>query len=68
MRTTHLSIRISLVGSIELFRDAVLDDPRLGPMRPPPPLMGVMLNEKDIVGGSKGTQREEVELSTAAGR
>lgn len=27
---THLSIRMSFVGSMELFLDPVLDDPRLG--------------------------------------
>lgn len=59
----HLSIRISLVGSIELFRlDAALVDPRLDPG--PSPLRGVMWNERDIVVESKETRKEGVELST----
>ena len=43
---TDLSIRMSLVGSIELFLDPVLDDPRLGldTGRAPPPLRGVRVN------------------------
>ena len=53
VKTTHLSIRISLVGSIELFRlDESLDDPRLDEALSPP--RGVMWNENDIgVDGSK---------------
>jgi len=59
---THLSIRISLVGSIELFRlDAALVDPRLDPG--PSPLRGVMWNEKDIAVESKETRREGFGLS-----
>lgn len=54
-KITHLSIRMSFVGSIELFRDATLDDPRLDPRLDPVPIlvasppMGVMLNVKDMV-------------------
>lgn len=40
----NLSIRINFVGSIEFFRDAVLDDPRLSGMGPSPPI-GVMPND-----------------------
>lgn len=56
--STDLSIRMSFVGSIELFLDdAALDDPRLDPE--PSPLRGVMLNEKarDIADDFKKTDR-----------
>jgi len=50
----HLSIRINLVGSMELLRDAVLDDPRLGMEVSPP--RGVMWNEKDMVDELRGVR------------
>jgi hypothetical protein len=46
--STNLSIRRSFVGSIELFLEPDLDDPRLGLVAGGPPLRGVMLNEKDM--------------------
>lgn len=61
-KITHLSIRINFVGSIELFRDPVLVDPRLD--EGPSPPRGVMWNEKDIVDESREIRREEVEPST----
>lgn len=57
MISAYLSIRISFVGSIELFLDAVLDDPRLGKAVSPP--RGVMWNEKDIVDEWKEMGSEE---------
>ena len=58
-KITHLSIRISFVGSIELLRDDALADPRLDPGPSPP--RGVIWNEKDIVdevdGDTKGRGR-----------
>lgn len=56
-KITYLSIRTSFVGSIELFRDVVLVDPRLEAGPSPP--RGVMWNEKDMVDELKGIRREE---------
>lgn len=62
-KITHLSIRISFVGSMELFRDPLLNDARADPrldagiLAASPP-RGVMLNEKDMVDKSKEIDRE----------
>ena len=58
--STHLSIRTSFVGSMELFLDPVLDDPRLGTPAGGAPLRGVRLNNAAIVDQLKEMRREKM--------